>query len=366
MPHLGGIEAYTHRIARALVRRGCRVLVVSSNFAGLAARETIDGVEQIRLPVFRVARNRYPFLKPNKQLRSQLRDLRCEDIDRIIVNTRFHQTSLAGARLGSSLHVPVYLIEHGAGPLTLGNWFLDAGLSLAEHVTTRLVRGHVTAVYGVSQAACDHARKRFGLASAGVWPNCVEATNEEADAHQVDPPVIVYAGRLLPEKGADVVLAAARLVRPEYPGLQLRIAGDGPMGDALRRDTAGEPWVQLLGHIDPGEVARLDQLATVFVFTPRHPEGLPSGVLEAGVAGCPVVVSPMGGSLADVVIDGVSGLMVPPEPAAVAGALRMLLDHPQMRQKLGAGLRAVVTEKFSAEVVADKMLHDMGLAGGDE
>jgi len=61
-PHFGGVEKYTISIARELVQKGFRVLIVTNNTENVDDFEKIDGIEIIRLPVFKLFRNRYPLL----------------------------------------------------------------------------------------------------------------------------------------------------------------------------------------------------------------------------------------------------------------------------------------------------------------
>jgi glycosyltransferase involved in cell wall biosynthesis len=78
---------------------------------------------------------------------------------------------------------------------------------------------------------------------------------------------------------------------------------------------------------------------------------MPHVVLEAGAAGLPVVATPDGGT-PDVILDGETGLFVPPaQPAAVADALERVLTRPDLAARLGANLRRLVEQRYATAVV---------------
>jgi glycosyltransferase involved in cell wall biosynthesis len=100
---------------------------------------------------------------------------------------------------------------------------------------------------------------------------------------------------------------------------------------------------------------------------PSWTEGLPLVVLEAMAHGRPVVATPVGGT-SEAVVDGETGILVPPrDPASLAGALRRLAD-PALRERLGAAGRRRATERFSADEMARRMLeiYDEVTADGSE
>ncbi|MDI6869753.1 MAG: glycosyltransferase [Bacillota bacterium] len=157
--------------------------------------------------------------------------------------------------------------------------------------------------------------------------------------------VILCVARLVPEKGVDVLLRAVAALREAsrvgdpLPPFRLLVAGEGPRGETLRM-LAGqlglEDQVAFLGH-RPDVPALLD-LADV-VALPSRAEGLSLFLVEALVAGRPVVAARAGG-IAEVVEDGKSGLLVPVEdPLALAAAVRRLLTDRSLATRLGEGAR---------------------------
>ncbi|MDP9258900.1 MAG: glycosyltransferase, partial [Actinomycetota bacterium] len=157
-------------------------------------------------------------------------------------------------------------------------------------------------------------------------------------------PLVLVVARLDPQKGHRHLLAAAA----EVPDAIFALAGDGPERLALEElaDRLGiRDRVRFLG--ERSDVADLLAACDVFVL-PSLYEGLPISVLEAMAADRPVLATAIGGTN-EVVIDGESGLLVPPaKPEAMAAALRRLLDDPALRSRLAAAGLARVTTEFSA------------------
>ena len=175
---------------------------------------------------------------------------------------------------------------------------------------------------------------------------------------------ILTVGRLVQRKGVDLAISAmAELVASGRTDVELVIVGGPADPDQLRTDPEAARLIDLaesLGvsdHVEiRGQVARTDlpavlRSADAVVCTPWYE---PFGIvpLEAMACGVPVVASAVGG-LIDSVVDGMTGLHVPPRDAgAIAAALATLLDDPERIRELGAGGRRRVEARFSWEQVA--------------
>jgi glycosyltransferase involved in cell wall biosynthesis len=165
-----------------------------------------------------------------------------------------------------------------------------------------------------------------------------------------DRPVVFTAARLDPQKGLDVLIDAAA----DVPEARFAIAGDGrerTMLDAAIGERGLADRVVLLGHRE--DIPSLLAASDIFVL-PSLYEGSSLAVLEAMAAGKAVVASKIGGT-DELVVHDESGLLVPPsDPAALAAAVRRLLDDVSLRERLGAAARDRVDRHFSAAVVADR------------
>ena len=149
---------------------------------------------------------------------------------------------------------------------------------------------------------------------------------------ELDGDVLVFAGRLGPQKAVGVLLEA--LVNAD--GVMLAIAGDGPERGALERHVGElglDGRVRFLGAVPRETVLRLFRAADASVL-PSAWENFPHTVVEALAVGCPVIATAVGG-VPEVVHDGENGLLVAPNDAAgLAAAIRRFFSDAELRKRL--------------------------------
>jgi len=130
--------------------------------------------------------------------------------------------------------------------------------------------------------------------------------------------LLLYVGRLVPEKGLRELLAAMESLRPSHRSLRLSIVGDGPMWAEIEtwiRDTRSEN-ILLVGARDPIAVSTWMAAADVVVL-PSYSEGHPNVLVEALACGRPFVATPVGG-VVEIADESCSILVPPRDPAALA------------------------------------------------
>ena len=164
-------------------------------------------------------------------------------------------------------------------------------------------------------------------------------------------PLLCAVSQLRPGKGIDTLLDAMPLVLDAMPTTLLLIVGDGIDRAALEdRARRIDHAVRFVGS-PPGpmtSVAGVIQLADVFV-APSWAESFPYTVLEAMALGASIVATDVGG-VGEAVLDGSTGLLVPPrDSAALAAAIVALLSDPHRAARLGAAARELVSRRFTVE-----------------
>jgi glycosyltransferase involved in cell wall biosynthesis len=219
----------------------------------------------------------------------------------------------------------------------------------------RLLGARVGRGIAVSEAIAAQVRDRLG------WPaRTVEVIRNGVDVRRFgrepDPEVraelaggsrellVLTTARLDPQKGVDILLRAAR----DVEGARFVVAGEGEERDRLEREAAalglGER-VRFLGRRE--DVPALLAAADAFVLPSRF-EGTPLALIEAMAAGKPIVASAIPGT-DELVTDGETGLLVPPDDAgALAAALRRVVSDAGLRARLAAAARFRAETDFSA------------------
>jgi glycosyltransferase involved in cell wall biosynthesis len=194
-----------------------------------------------------------------------------------------------------------------------------------------------------------------GLPNVRVIPNGVRLRPLRAPL--TGRPTVAFAGRLMPEKGADVLLRAFPLVVAAVPDARLLIAGQGRQHRQLRSlaDRLGvADHVEFLGHLDRAELERRFDEAWAQVIPGRWEEPLGNVTLEAMMRGTALVASDLGGP-AEVVEHGRTGLLVEPASAASLGAaLSDLLVDRDLCERLGAAGRALALERYAEDRVVGR------------
>jgi glycosyltransferase involved in cell wall biosynthesis len=175
--------------------------------------------------------------------------------------------------------------------------------------------------------------------------------------------VLGFVGRLTRDKGIQELVECFRILHAERRDVHLLLLGTFESGDPVNSSTADWirncPQINWLGYVaDPTPYYPLMDL---FVF-PTYREGLSRVLLEAAAFGKPVVSTRVTG-VVDVVVDGITGLLVPPgDSGALAQAAGRILDDRCMAARMGEAARCLVREHFDNSVYLDRlgnMLHSL-------
>jgi len=195
----------------------------------------------------------------------------------------------------------------------------------------------LTSFYGI-------APERVTVVGGGVNIAVLE-TGPRASAGQ--PPTILFVGKEFQRKGGDCLLAAFRRVRAALPAARLQIVGT--------TEVAAEPGVEVLGRIaDRDRLARCYAEAAVFCLPSRF-DPFPGVLIEAMAHGLPCVGTTVCG-IPEIILDGETGLLVPPDnSAALAAALLRLLTDSAYAERLGAAGRRRTAAELSWDRVVERM-----------
>jgi glycosyltransferase involved in cell wall biosynthesis len=348
LAELGGAQTYVASLLPALAERAD--VVVAAHGPGPLREAVVEAgarfvhLEHVRRP-----------LDPWRDLRGLLELallMRRERFD--VVHANSSKAGILARTAALLTRVPVRIFTvHGwafsAHDGARSRFYLWADRLMSPLTTTIICVSETELRAGLAAKTCREAR-------SVVIYNGVAAAAARAEPVDSAPPRILSVGRLRAPK--DVVTLVRALALLERGSFSAAIVGDGP--DAAKI-TPGAP-VELLGT--RRDVAELLAASDVFVLSSRS-EGLPMSILEAMAAGLPVVASAVGG-VPELVVDGETGLLVPPgDPAALASALSRLVADPDLRRRLGAAGRERAEKRFSLHRFREEhvQLYERLLAG---
>lgn len=364
LPTVGGVERYTYNLAKRIIDAGHRALVVTSALPGLPDREVSpEGIEIFRLPAWLFMNGRFPVIKPGSELKKAIAPVWEQKIDLCVINARFYVSSLYAARQCKKRGIPAILIEHSTSHLQMGNPLLNAAGNLYEHLAAAYIHHYCPRFFGVSQTVCQWL-EHFHIQAEGTLYNSVEPDEllRLADAPDAvnwrerlgllpDTRLVVFVGRLIPEKGIQPLIEA--FCEANVPNSALVAAGDGPLMETLKKNCP--PNVHLVGSVPYAETLQLLRQGQLYCL-PTFSEGFATTFLEAAACGCPIVTTPTGGSN-ELLPDDRYGLKLPGADAHLfAQAICKALSDDAWRQTAAQLTEERLRQQFTCGAVAQKLL----------
>lgn len=377
-PHLGGIEYHLRDLATALaVRPDCSVKVIVSNEAPTTVTETLDGVTVVRLArAFAYASTPVAF-GMRRAIAAEAAGPEAPDVLHLHFPYPWGEVSwlaAQGRRPRRARHVPAVLTYHSdiVRQKTL--------LALYEPFLRRVLE-RVDLVIATSPDMVEHspylsrvAEKcrvvPFGIHTERFAATPAVAARAEELRRTLAPsrgerPVVLFVGRLIYYKGADVLVRAMA-----QTGADLVMIGRGPLAADLRALAASlglAERVRLIEEAESGDLTAWYHAADVFCLpSVARSEAFGLVQLEAHAAGTPVVSTALTTGVPFVNRHGVTGLVVPPgDVEALADALRTLLADDALRARLGRQAQERALREFTLERMVERTLAVYHEARGD-
>jgi glycosyltransferase involved in cell wall biosynthesis len=340
---IGGSERHLLALLPALADRGVDVRFVGLDDPAGDPEPFYDELSSSGVPCTRLRSGRD--LDP-----PLLRSLRCElrRLDPDVVHTHLVHADLYGALAVLGTRAALVSTKHNDDRFRAGPF---------RHVE-RLLARRASRVIAITESL-----RRFSVDEVGLPADRVEVVHYGLDElphawRENDPApvpegarVLLAVSRLAPQKGIDTAARALPAIRARHPDSVLVVLGEGPERPGLEK--LAQDGLLLPGRV--GDVRAWYERAELLVHPARW-EGFGLALLEAMLTGRPVVASNVS-SIPELVVDGETGLLVPPDdPEALAGAVNELLDDPERGQALGAAGRARALAEFSVTRMADRTL----------
>jgi lipopolysaccharide/colanic/teichoic acid biosynthesis glycosyltransferase/glycosyltransferase involved in cell wall biosynthesis len=348
---------------------GFEVFVATSPGEGLEAVKRDENVESFAIPIARE-------VSPWEDLKSLVRLYRVmRRVRPSITNVGTPKAGLLGGLAAWLSGVPcrVYTLRGLRCETAAG--FKRQVLLLCEYIACRCAHSVICVSESLRQKAVKLgavAPERIKVLASGS-SNGVEIDRFAPTAERLQwaaelrrrlaipprAPVVGFVGRFTRDKGLPELFAAFSQLRRTFADLRLLLVGDFEEGDPLpwklRHEIEIHPLVLRAGFVT--DTALYYQLMDVLAL-PSHREGFPNVVLEAHAAGKPVIAARATG-VADAVIDGVTGILVPVrDPEALAKGLELLLKDMDLAQAMGHAGQVRVRREFRRERVWEALARE--------
>jgi len=321
---------HTRRWVEHFARLGHEAHVISFRPAEIAGATVhyVDGLEAI---------GKARYIVHARRVRALVRELAPDLVHALHLTSYGFLAGLTGVQ-PSIVSVWGTDVLEAPGLTPLHRWITHHALARAGAITATGLR--------LAEATLPYAPPGKGVA---VIPYGVElerfAPRERPERARV---TVAATSRLSPEKGLPHLLRAIALLRDRAVDVELALAGEGPSRaqlEGLVRDLRLGDRVRLLGDVPHEAVPEVLQAADIFAL-PSTWEGFGVSAVEAGAMRLPVVASDVHG-IPDVVVDGLTGMLVPPaNAAALAAAIDRLAKDAPLRARMGAAGRAFVEANY--------------------
>jgi glycosyltransferase involved in cell wall biosynthesis len=378
------IPGFVADLAQALVRngRGIEVKVVTPHHGGAAHRETVGGVEIQRFQYALDAEKQClaagggipDNLRTDPRAKWQLAGFLASMTHAVHRNLDWadvihaHWVEPAFIAMGANLlhRRPLLVTVHSLNPrpgrlhaFTLGR--ADRVLFNSRYTMSQAQRMGYRCDGRVIYQGFDGSSFGVNAVGHGAAPDSSSMRGRLRVPEGV--PLVTGIGRLIEVKGLHVLAQAADTILARHPEAHIVIAGYGPMQSQIEQAIArsqAKDRIHLAGTLDRRGVAQLLSESDLFVNpgvvdSNGRAEGLGITTLEAMASGLPVVASQVGG-IPETMVDGVTGLLVPPgDNAALAGAIERLLGDVTLRRQMGAAGREHARRHFAWPVLAEQV-----------
>ena len=350
--NLGGTARWLETLTAEQISVGQDVVVATGHVQGDEVEDPhADTMPLVRLD--RLGRAVSPFddLMAMRELRDLIGDLRPD-----AVNTHTAKAGLVGRAAALSMGRRRPALVHTVHGHLLTGYFSkvavrgistsermmaaasDLVLAAGQKVRDDLVAAHIVkpekvvvvrpGVRDFTKLPADEARSALGVAD---WAGASSASGRPR-------PLAGWLARVVRVKRPDRLVGAAMAT----PGVDFIVGGDGALREGL--DERAPENLRTLGWADPATFWSACDLA---VLTSDN-EAMPYSLVEAALAGLPTVTTDAG-SASEVVVDGVTGYVVPLSPMAVARAVQHLVSDPEAMASMGAAARERALVEFSPE-----------------
>ncbi|NHJ47606.1 MAG: glycosyltransferase family 4 protein [Asgard group archaeon] len=365
---VGGLAAHVYDISKMLVKKGYEIHVVTCSFPGAKDYELIDGVHVHRFDAYQIPAP--DFLQWDLNMNLLMEKKAIEVIDKYSIDIiHAHDWLVANAAIGlkhlyrKPLIATIHSLERGRR-----SGLFNDGQNMIDQIENQLIQEawHNIVCSQYMQSLC-HFSFDFPNDKMTIIPNgvrykefSVELDSKEKAIHHKkyaleNENIIAYIGRLVPEKGVNVLLGAVKFVLERLPDTKFVVAGEGWHRnelETLTRELGITEKVLFTGYLPDEDFLAYFNVAEVLV-VPSTYEPFGIVALEGMATKTPIVVSDVGG-LSEIVDHGWTGMKVPPDNSmALADTIVELLENQSLAKNIVKNAMEKLTYVYDWSIIAD-------------
>jgi glycosyltransferase involved in cell wall biosynthesis len=354
VPHLGGIEVLSITQAKALVKRGHEVIIISSRTKQEPIHESIDGVRIIRVNAWNFLEEKYgvpyPIFLPRFFYELYLL---LKEIDLCLIHSFGFISSLIAAILCKKDNIPYLLIQNNQF-VKYNSPFLNLLEYLNDQTSGKFVIKNASKLFAVSIKTKEYIEE-LSKRDVTILPNPIDINifSFSSDKYNIryelnlplDKFIVFSSGRLVYKKSMITILYAANMLRNDKRFLFL-VAGDGSDKSALEDYIVKNKLDNclLVGNIPHTIIDKYYKTSDIYLLPSKVGEGWPISLLEALASNLPIITTAIGGQ-AESIRHKQNGFLIDTEsPEQIVDILKEYIDKPYQLSIIASKGREVVKE----------------------
>ncbi|NHJ38400.1 MAG: glycosyltransferase family 4 protein [Asgard group archaeon] len=368
---VGGLAAHVYDLSKMLVKKGFEIHVVTCSFPGANEYEIIDGVHIHRFDAYEIPAP--DFLQWDLNMNLLMEKKAIEIIEKYKIDIlHAHDWLVANAAIGlkhlyrKPLVVTIHSLERGRR-----SGLFNDGQNMIDQIENLLIQEawHNIVCSQYMQSLC-HFSFDFPNDKMTIIPNgvrfedfSIELSNEEKAKHHKkyalkDENIIAYIGRLVPEKGVNILLGAVEFVHKKHPNTKFVIAGEGWHRNELEiisKNLGISDKVLFTGYLPDEDFLAYFNVADILV-VPSTYEPFGIVALEGMATKTPIIVSDVGG-LSEIVDHRWTGMKVPADNSfALAESIIELLEDKTLRKNIVKNAVEKLKHVYDWSIIANQTI----------
>ncbi len=358
---IGGLGRHVWELAKQLAHTGHHVLVVTPHTLGAPSMETVEGVEVYRAKEVACSYDDFHLFvaQTNMNMVEQVRVLSSQyKLD--LVHAHDWLVGFAARYLKESLKLPTISTIHA---LEEGRSNLDLPFEQLTNQWEDLLINDSDVLIVCS----DFMKKQVEIKTRDnkaihIIPNGVQISRKKSESilgffgKRSYSHLVLFMGRLVPEKGITTLIDAARITLEKHPECIFIIAGKGPLLSEYKKEVSRlglERSILFIGFLNEAEKAAMLELADMLV-VPSLYEPFGMVVLEGMAAGKPVIAAKTGGMISIIEHERTGVFFSPGNVSDLSERINGLLENQELRTTLGVNAINEVIQKYNWEDVRDQ------------